>query len=198
EKPADKLLSGLTIRAMIGAERKVGNRTSDAYRAEVKRLISADLAGMPYEVVQNEIKEGKAGTEILSEAWALGYIREAMQPIVDQAGALSSDLAPALVNARYRIVAILPLKDTLVDTYSAYLAAHKVDKPDIWAARDITVPANKPGKPVNIAIWDSGVDTSLFSAKVDKGADGKPALIAFDKYANPATGELKAFPVALR
>src|SRR5438067_5711952 len=35
EKPADKLLSGLTIRALISAERKVGNRTSDAYRAEV-------------------------------------------------------------------------------------------------------------------------------------------------------------------
>jgi subtilisin family serine protease len=198
EKPADKLLSGLTIRAMIGAERKVGNRTSDAYRAEVNRLIGADLAGMPYEVVQNEIKEGKAGAEILSEALALGYIREAMQPTVDKAGALSSDLAPALVNARYRIVAILPLKETLVGTYGAYLAAHKVDKPDIWAARDTTVPADKGGKPVNIAIWDSGVDTALFPAKVVKGADGKPALIAFDKYANPATGELQAIPADLR
>jgi len=198
EKPADKLLSGLTIRAMIGAERKVGNRTSDAYRAEVNRLISADLAGIPYEVVQNEIKEGKAGAEILSEALALGYIREAMQPTVDQAGALSSDLAPALVNARYRIVAILPLKDTLVSTYGTYLAAHKVDKPDIWAARDTTVPADKGGKPVNIAIWDSGVDTALFPAKVVKGADGKPAVIAFDKYANPATGELQAIPADLR
>jgi len=198
EKPADKLLSGLTIRAMISAERKVGNRTSDAYRAEVNRLISADLAGMPYEVVQNEIKEGKAGAEILSEALALGYIREAMQPTVDKAGALSSDLAPALVNARYRIVAILPLKDTLVNTYGTYLAAHKVDKPDIWAARDTTVPADKGGKPVNIAIWDSGVDTALFPAKVVKSADGKPALIAFDKYANPATGELQAIPADLR
>jgi subtilisin family serine protease len=198
EKPADKLLSGLTIRAMIGAERKVGNRTSDAYRAEVNRLISADLAEIPYEVVQNEIKEGKAGAEILSEALALGYIREAMQPTVDQAGALSSDLAPALVNARYRIVAILPLKDTLVSTYVTYLAAHKVDKPDIWAARDTTVPADKGGKPVNIAIWDSGVDTALFPAKVVKGADGKPAMIAFDKYANPATGELQTIPADLR
>ncbi len=198
EKPADKLLSGLAIRAMINAERKVGNRTSDAYRAEVNRLISADLAAMPYEVVQNEIKEGKAGAEILSEAMALGYIREAMQPTVDQAGALSSDLAPALVNARYRIVAILPLKDTLVGTYGTYLAAHKVDKPDIWAARDTIVPADKGGKLVNIAIWDSGVDTALFPAKVVKGADGKPAVIAFDKYANPATGELQAIPQDLR
>ena len=198
EKPADKLLSGLTIRAMIGAERKVGNHTSDAYRAEVGRLIDADLASMPYEVVQNEIKEGKARAEILSEALALGYIREAMQPIVDQAGALSSDLAPALVNARFRIVALLPLKDTLIATYGSYLAAHKVDKPDIWAARDVSLAPGKNEKPVNIAIWDSGVDTSLFPGKVVKEPDGKPALIAFDKYSNPTTGELQPIPADLR
>src|SRR5205823_24127 len=109
EKPADKLLSGVTIRALINAERKVGNRTSDAYRA-----------------------------------------------------------------------------------------AHKVDKPDIWAARDVTLPPDKEGKPVNIAIWDSGVDTALFPGKIVKQSDGKPAVSAFDKYANPATGELQPIPAELR
>jgi hypothetical protein len=198
EKPADKLLSGLTIRAMIAAERKVGNRTSDAYKAEVNRLIGAELNGMSYDIVQNEVKEGKASAEIISEALALGYIREAMQPTVDKAGALSSDLAPALVNARYRIVAILPLKETLVGTYGTYLAAHKVEKADIWAARDIQLPAGKGNKPVNIAIWDSGVDTALFPGRLVKGVDGTPAVIAFDKYSNPATGELQSIPADLR
>lgn len=197
EKPADKLLSGVMIRSLIGAERKAGNHTSDAYRAEVGRLISADLAPMPYEVVQNEIKEGKARAEIMSEALALGYIREALQPIVDKAGSLSSDLAPALVNARFRIVAMLPLKETLISTYTTYLAAHKVDKPDIWAARDVTLAPGKGEKPVNIAIWDSGVDTKLFSGRlVEAGA--KPAVIAFDKYSNPAAGELQPIPADLR
>jgi subtilisin family serine protease len=198
EKPADKLMSGLTMRAMIDAERKVGNRGSDAYRAEVGRLIAAEMNAMPYEVVQNEVKEGKAGIEISSEALALGYIREALQPTVDKAGALSSDLAPALVNARYRVVAVLPLKQTLVDAFGGYLAAHRVDKPDIWAVRDAALPAGKGYAPVNIAVWDSGVDTALFPDKLVRGADGKPAVIAFDKYANPASGELQAIPPALR
>ena len=197
EKPADKLMSGVSMRAMIDAERKTGNRTSDAYRAEVKRQVSAELDKMPYEVVQNEVKEAKAGNEIASEALALGYLREAVQPTVDKAGALSSDLAPILVGARFRIVAQLPVKDTLVDAYSVYLAAHKVDKPDIWAAREVTLAPDK-GTPVTIAIWDSGVDTALFGTKVVKGPDGKPMVIAFDKYANPATGELQPIPEALR
>lgn len=198
DKPADKLLSGLSLRAMIAAERKAGNRTADAYRAEVNRLMSAELNGMPYDVVQNEVKEGKASAEIVSEALALGYLREAIQPTVDKAGALSSDLAPVLVNARYRIVAVLPLKETFVAAYSTYLAAHKVDKPDIWAARDVALPPGKTGTRVNVAIWDSGVDTALFPANLLKQGDGKPAVIAFDKYANPATGELQAIPAELR
>jgi len=198
DKPADKLLSGMSMRAMIAAERKVGNRNSDAYRAEVNRLIAAELANVPYDVVQNEVKEAKASAEIASEALALGYLREAVQPTVDKAGSLSSDLAPILVNARYRIVAVLPAKDALVSSYGTYLAANKVDKPDIWAARDVKLPPGKGNAPVRIAIWDSGVDTALFGNQVVKGADGKPAVIAFDKYANPATGELQAIPADLR
>ena len=161
DKPADKLVSGLSMRSMIAAERKVGNRTSDAYRAEVRRLVAAELDGMPYDVVQNEIKEAKAGNEIASEALALGYLREALQPTVDKAGALSSDLAPMLVNARYRIVAVLPVKDTFVAAYSAYLDAHKVEKPDIWVARDVTL---APGRARRRCASRSGTAASTRSS----------------------------------
>jgi hypothetical protein len=120
EKPADKLLSGMTVRAMVEARRIAGNDTSDAYRREVSRLIAADLAGMPYDVIQNEIKEAKMGAEILSEALALGYINNVLQPTVDKAGSLSSDLAPIIVGARYRLTFVLPLKEPLIafDKYS--------------------------------------------------------------------------------
>jgi hypothetical protein len=197
EKPADKLMSGLQLRAMIGAQKKVGDRDSDAYRTEVGQLITADLATMPYEVVQNEAREAKAGAEIMSEALTIGYLRNVIQPTVDKAGGISSDLAPAIVNAKYRIVATLPLKKTLVETYSAYLAAHHVDKPDIWAARDVTLPPGKGYATVNVGIWDSGVDTSLFDHRVVKDG-GKPAVIAFDRFAKPATGALQPIPPALQ
>ncbi len=166
EKPADKLLSGMVVRAIVEARRVVGNTTSDAYRKEVSRLITADLAGMPYDVIQNEIKEAKAGAEILSEALALGYVNNVLQPTVDKAGSLSSDLAPIIVAARYRLQYALPLKDTLVATYTPYLAAHKVDKPDIWASRNVELPAGKAFAPVTIAVWDTGVDSALFQGRV--------------------------------
>ena len=197
EKPADKLMSGLQLRAMVGAQHKVGNRTSDAYRAETGRLIDADLAQMPYDVVQNEVKEAKASAEIASEALTLGYARTVVQPTVDKAGSLSSDLAPILVSARYRLTASLPLKATLIETYSRYLAAHKVDKPDIWAARDVQLAPGKALATVNVAVWDGGLDTSLFENRIVKDAN-QPAVIAFDRYAKPAAGALQPIPAELQ
>ena len=197
EKPADKLMSGLQLRAMVGAQHKVGNRTSDAYRAETGRLIDADLAQMPYDVVQNEVKEAKASAEIASEALTLGYARTVVQPTVDKAGSLSSDLAPILVSARYRLTASLPLKATLIETYSRYLAAHKVDKPDIWAARDVQLAPGKALATVNVAVWDGGIDTALFADRIVKDAN-QPAVIAFDRYAKPAAGALQPIPAELQ
>ena len=197
EKPADKLLSGLTMRSMVAARRKAGTPTGDAYRQEVGSLIRAELDRMPYGVVQNEVKEMKASAEIVGEPLILGGVRERLQPIVDKAGALSSDFAPAIVNARYRLAATIPIKAVLVETYSAYLAANKVDKPDIWAAREAKLPASGRFAPVNIAVWDSGVDTALFANKLVKNGD-KPAVIGFDRFAKPANTALLPIPADLR
>ena len=60
DKPADKLLSGLVLRAIVGA-RAAGDRNSDAYRKAVATRVKADLDAMPYDVVQNEVREAKAG-----------------------------------------------------------------------------------------------------------------------------------------
>ena len=198
EKPADKLLSGVATRAIVEARRVTGSDSSEAYRREVARLVGADIAGMPPDVIQNDIKEAKRGVEILSEALALGYVNNVLQPTVDKAGSLSSDLAPALVSARYRIVIALPLKPELTATYTTYLAAHTVDKPDIWAARGVVLPAGRNYAPVVIAVWDSGVDSPLFPGRMVMDASGKPALIAFDKYSDPATGELAPIPADLK
>ena len=140
----------------------------------------------------------KASVEIASESLALGYIREVLQPTAAKAGSLSSDLAPALVSARYRLLVTLPLKATLIDVYSGYLTKYTVAKQDIWAARDVQLPATGPYSPVNIAVWDSGTDTTLFKNQLVLDASGKPVVIAYDKFANPSTGDLYPIPPELK
>ena len=123
EKPADKLLTGLQARAIIDGR---GPQAAPAARPTWRRSrsgLEAALKPLPYEVIANEIKEAKASAELLGEGRFLGYINEVLQPTSDKTGALSSELAPGLVSVRYALVLRLPLKQTLVDTYGAYLAA---------------------------------------------------------------------------
>ena len=191
DKPADKLLSGYQMRAMLAARQVAPDTTSQAWRDAVAASIGNELKAMPYAVIANDVKSGKGRFETLGETVLLGGIREVVQPTVDKTGALSSDLAPRVIGARYGLKVALPLKATMVDTLAAYLAANKVDKPDIWAARDIALAPGRGYAPVRIAVWDSGADTALFRDQRVLDAKGSAAVIAFDKYANPASGELQ-------
>ncbi len=193
DKPADKLISGLRLRAMARAAKAHG-REGPAFQHAVAQTIAAELEPLPYPVVENDIKNSKAGAELTGEALILGRIREVMQPIVDSSGVLSSEFAPGVVVARFALLDVLPLKQTLIDTYGAYLAAHKVEKPDIWAARDVTLKPAQVRAPVSIAVWDSGVDTKLFARQVVRDKAGRPLVVAYDKYSRPAEGEL--MPIA--
>lgn len=196
EKPADKLLSGLTVRAIAAAVQRTGGRGSPAYAAEVARFVDEELERLPYPVVRNEVMSAKAGIETLGEALALGRVRTVLQPVAQAQGSLSSDLAPTLVSARYLLEYMLPLKQPLVDAYARYLARHRVDKPDIWAAREAVLPAAPALAPVTIVVWDSGVDTALFPGRVVMDG-GQPALVAFDLHGRPATQPLKPIPASM-
>jgi subtilisin family serine protease len=198
EKPADKLLTGLQARAIIDGRRAAGSGSGPAYLAAVRSSLEASLKPLPYEVIANDIKEAKASAELLGEGRLLGYVNEVLQPTVDKTGALSSELAPGLVSVRYALVLRLPLKQTLVDTYGAYLAANKVEKPDIWAARDVSLESERPYAPVVLAVWDSGVDTAIFKGQVVRDAKGDPLLIGFDKYSTPQNTELQVLTPALQ
>jgi hypothetical protein len=198
EKPADKLLAGLQARAMIEARQAVGNADSPSYLQAVGQRLKQSLQALPFDVVSNEIKEAKASAEIAGETLVLGNVRNVLQPIADQSSALSSELAPGIISARYFLLMRLPLKQTLIDTYSTYLAAHKVEKADIWAARNVTLKTDQALNPVVVSVWDSGVDSSLFPKQMLRDTTGKPLLIAFDKYSDPSRTELEAIPAALQ
>lgn len=197
EKPADKLLYGLQMRAMVAA-RQAGKASGTAYQQAISAQMSAELKSMPFDVISNDVKSSKGRIETAGETLVLGAVREVLQPTVDKTGALSSEQAPRLISARYGLLVALPLKATLIDVYTTYLNANKVDKKDIWAARNVELPAGRGYTLVRIAVWDSGVDSALFRNQLLLDASGKPALIAFDKWANPTTGELFPIPAELQ
>ncbi|MFY9509860.1 MAG: S8 family serine peptidase [Rubrivivax sp.] len=196
DKPADQLLSGLRLRMMAQAAKAQGPQgtQTEAFRRAVAENIARELAPLPFATIANDVRELKASAEIIGEALILGQVREVLQPIATRTGELSSEFAPTLISARYGLLAALPLKQTFVQAFSAYLDAHKVVKQDIWAARDLALPRTAKATPVRIAVWDSGVDTTLFSRQLLRDKAGKPVFIAFDKYARPSRHWLMPLP----
>jgi Subtilase family len=197
DKPADKFTSGLRLRAAATAALQHAPGTP-AHRQAVASFLAAELERMPYDVVGNDIRELKASAEISGEGLALGRVREVLQPLVDANGALTHETAPGLAFARLALTTTVPLKATWVETFSTWLARHKVTKPDIWAARNVNLPAGPGYATVAVAVWDSGVETALFRGRLATDAAGKPLVIGFDKYARPADTELAPIPAELR
>jgi len=190
EKPAAKALSGLMTRAILDAHRESGDRNSPAYRRAVYAAVTRALDGLPFDVGQNDLKSTKAGIEIASEALLIGQVQAGLDPVVEKTGGLSSDLAHALPGLRLMLVERIPLKDTLNEALGAYLSAHAKEKKDIWAAREVTLAAGGKYQPVNVAVWDSGVDLAIFRDRVLKNSAGQPEVLAYDIDSRKTTGNL--------
>ena len=154
DKEAARLTDGLTLRALAAS-----GGDPDAFERELERHVSE----LPYDVVQDQVKQTKGMMEIVSSNLVLGQIQATLDPMVEKTGGeLSKDVATGIVSSHFALAEVLPLKDRISAVYARYLDAHAVEKADIWAERDVEVPAQAAGRPV-VAVWDSGVDTEIFS-----------------------------------
>ena len=88
----------------------------------------------------------------------------------------------------------MPLAKPMLAVLTPYVAAHNVERPDIWAARDAVLTPEQKLTPINVAIFDSGVDTSLYPGQLF--VDPNPGLhsphgLAFDTQGKLYNGDLQ-------
>jgi subtilisin family serine protease len=169
EKPAARILSGLTLRPLIAAEKAGASGAAQAF----SKAFAAELARMPYEQVQAELKTNRARLETLSPAFLEGRAASEIDPAA-RAGRISKELALQLVNMTFALQHVLPYRDEMVRQLSALIDAHRVEKRDIWAARDVSLEDRSGLAPVVIAISDVGVDAALFPGRVWTNAKEVP------------------------
>jgi subtilisin family serine protease len=194
DKPDAKLTSGMRTKAMIEARMSTGQSSGAVFEQAFAKNYAAGLAPLPWAIVGNRIKESKSSAEIYTPALVLGSVQANMDPAVAKSHQLSNDLAWGLIGDRVTLKQVLPLKQPVLAVLSKDVADHNVEKPDIWAAREVTLTAADKLTPVNVAIWDSGSDLALFSGReytVPKPAAGAdPHDIAFDLKGLPDHGYL--------
>jgi subtilisin family serine protease len=202
DKEANRLTTGLLARSLIAA-RKTADPAQDpeAYREAFRAKLSELAGALPWDIVQDQIQASKGRAEIFSENLIMGMVQAQLDPVVAKSGELSGDLAQQVASLKLAIAVMLPLKAEQIAVYQGLIDAHKVEKEDIWPARDVTLEASRDLQPVIVGIWDSGVDTKVYGKSMwtnakerpdGKDDDGNGFVddihgIAFDVQGNPST-----------
>jgi subtilisin family serine protease len=195
DKPDAKALSGVRLAAMYAAQADAGTTTGPAFAEAFQKRYAAALAALPMSVVGTALKETKTQYDVVSAALVLGQIQGNIDPVVAKTHALSDDLAAAIIGARFVLTDVIPVRAAGSAAIASVLAKNDVQKPDIWAARDVTLTNAQHLTPVNVAVWDSGVDVALYpkNAYVDpKSRNGHG--FAFDLVGLPTDGTLYPLP----
>ena len=198
-KPAAKLLTGLSAQARLQAALEAGAASGPVYEAAFRRRFAALSAPLPWSVVQDNVRAMFGSTQTASRAAVVARVATELDPAASRSGALDTNQAWDLVGARLALRRSLPLAGVQGGVLQAYIAKNSIAKPDIWAAREVTLSASDSLTPVNVAIWDSGVDLALFPGQVFQDPKPTPSGthgLAFNDVGQPSTDLLHPLTAA--
>jgi hypothetical protein len=165
EKEAARYMTGLNAAALTAA-RDAGEPGSEPHRAAFAETFAARLEAMPWEVVQDEVQSQKGHTEILTEKLVRGIVQSRMDPVVAETGELSDEMAETLLGMQLTMREYLPMRDVRLAALQSTIAAHKVEKANIWPEREIELEEDADHTPIVVGIWDSGVDPVVFGEQM--------------------------------
>jgi len=190
QKPAAKLLAFLYPQARLRAATDTHTTHGPAYKEAFIKHYKEAIDPLPWDVVQDDTKASYAGSRLYTKSAAVGFVKTELDPAVQKSGALDNQEAWELISARNDLQFWIPLLPARGEVLKQYIAAHNVVKPDIWDAREVTLTKDQNLSPVLVAIWDSGIDVSLFPDQLF--TDPKPTAsgthgLAFDDRGDPST-----------
>lgn len=163
-KPDLKLTVGLFDEAILKAQQST--KQGAEYEQRVESIYRDAVNALPWDVVQDVIKSARSTSGLLSEPFLLGDAQERLQPEIDKSGSLSREAIYTLLSTRANLRIKLPLNSIRVSVLKAYVAAHDTQKPDIWAAREVTLSSEDHPQKVLVGIWDSGIDPAVYPGQL--------------------------------
>ena len=189
-KPAAQALTGLLARARLQAAIDAGGESGPAFEAAFRKHYAESIAPLPWAVVKDGVKASYGYSRIAGRAATLADVTTELDPAVAKSGALDSGEAWTLLGTRVELRYAMPLYGARADVLHEYIAKNDTPVPEIWSAREVTLTAADKLTPVNVAIWDSGIDVALFPKQLFN--DPRPTAsgthgIAFNDDSTPST-----------
>jgi subtilisin family serine protease len=166
QKPDLKLTVGLFDEAILNARQQTNATSGPEYEAAIESAYKEAVTALPWDVVQDTVKSARSVSDLLTSSFVIGRAQENLQPQVDRSGALDLQGFFRLLDYRATVRIKVPVNTIRPRVLSAYIAAHDTVKPDIWQARDVTLSAADHPSEVRIGIFDSGVDSSLYTGQL--------------------------------
>jgi hypothetical protein len=193
DKPAAKIVTGFIseVRLDVQDQTKQTNLSDPDFQKAFQKELTTRANALPWDIVQDDLKNMKGSFEIRSRNLLLGVIQSELEPVVKQTGSLSNELASSVINFRSSLEISIPLKEPIVAALSSVIQAHNVAKADIWKERTVTFTPDQKLTPVVIGIWDSGVDPAVYPDQLFTSGDATdPHGLAYDLHSNQVHGEL--------
>jgi hypothetical protein len=191
-KPDLKLVIGLFDEAILKAQQSVASKQGDEYTKKVESNYQEAVNALPWDTVQDSMKSARSMSGVMSEQLIIGHAQHDLQPEIDQSGAISRDSMYEVLESRAELWK-LPLNSMRANVLKTYVAAHDVQKPDIWAARDVELSSADHLQKVLVGVWDNGVDTTIYKGNTYTHADPgafPPEGLAFTDEGYPSNSAL--------
>ncbi len=194
DKPAERLIGELDdevyLRARMAAPSMKPGTCPDGYAA----LYRSELERFPWSTISPAVQGLRTISQVASPSFFAGVVDQSVSPTLSRQHALNLREAALVVRGRTALQVNVACSVPAQAALKQYVAGHHVSKPDIWAAREMVLPPATQLTPVTVAIWDSGIDLSLFSKVLysdpTPGLTEDPHGIAFDVQALPTHGSL--------
>ncbi|UCH95661.1 MAG: S8 family serine peptidase, partial [Candidatus Aminicenantes bacterium] len=162
DKPAAKLMTALTEEVIALARQKTKTTGGSQFKETFARILAEKVKEFPWETVQERIVSTKGAMDMYSKNLLLGLIRSSIEPALKRSGYISGDMARQVIVIYYVIQEVMPLKEQIIEVYGNLIKANRIEKVDIWKERNVDLTGKKGLSPVLVAIWDTGVDTTVF------------------------------------
>lgn len=189
DKPALRLTGLLEIDGLRAAARETSpEAAAQAFREAVARA----LAALPAEQVRARVIELRANLDGTSPARRRGGLMIYADPVWKPDADLPLDLAAWTLQIAVRERVSAPYLPAMREALTAWIAANPAPADaDIWPARAVRLTTVDPPAPVSVAVWDTGVDRTVF-----EGRNPVATGLAFDHQWQPTTGDLAPVPPA--
>lgn len=168
DKKAEQLTTGSFIKNYVAAYRKVGNNNSEAFKAAFREEYTQFWSNLPFTEVKEVVESSKGSLSLFNLELVTASLDSQVQPYLDNNNnTVPESLILTFVGIRLTLERRAALVPIMLEVLTALYEKNKsnVVKQDIWTERNIHLTNSDAGKSLVVAVWDSGVDISVFPAE---------------------------------